>query len=166
MYPQVAAQFHRHQAQHGDVSVLPTATFFYGMRPGDELALEIEAGKTLQVGLQTVHEQDGVARVQFEMNGQSRMTSVARAGAVSAGRRESAQPGNPLQVGAPMPGSIVTVAVAAGQQVRAGTTLLSLEAMKMESQMSAERDGVIERVLVKVGDRVQAKDLLVVWRAD
>ncbi|MBS0498730.1 MAG: pyruvate carboxylase [Proteobacteria bacterium] len=165
MYPKVAADFHQHQQKHGDVSVLPTPTFFYGMKPGDEVALEIEAGKTLLVCLQTIHEEEGVAKVQFEMNGQSRMTSVAKAGAATVAQREIAEPGNPLHVGAPMPGAIVTVPVVAGQHVQAGATLLSLEAMKMETHMTAERDGVIERVLIKVGDRVQAKDLLVVWRA-
>lgn len=164
MYPSVAADFHRHLQQHGDVSVLPTPNFFYGMKPGDEVALEIDAGKTLLVSLQTIHEEEGVAKVQFEMNGQSRMTCVARAGATAAAQRELAEPGNPLHVGAPMPGAIVTVPVVAGQAVQAGATLLSLEAMKMETHMTAEHDGVIERVLVKPGDRVQAKDLLVVWR--
>jgi pyruvate carboxylase len=165
MYPKVAADFHRHRQQHGDVSVLPTPTFFYGMKPGDEVALEIEAGKTLLVSLQTIHEEEGVAKVQFEMNGQSRMTSAAKAGAATAARRETAEAGNPLHVGAPMPGAIVTVPVVAGQHVQAGATLLSLEAMKMEMHITAERDGVIERVLVKPADRVQAKDLLILWRS-
>ncbi|GAB3630185.1 acetyl-CoA carboxylase biotin carboxylase subunit [Pandoraea terrae] len=165
MYPKVASEFHQHLQRHGDVSVLPTPTFFYGMKPGDEVALEIDAGKTLMVSLQTIHEDKGIAKVQFEMNGQSRMTSVARAGATAAAQREVAEPGNPLHVGAPMPGAIVTVPVTAGQTIQAGATLLSLEAMKMESHLAAERDGVIERVLVKPGDRVQAKDLLIVWRA-
>ncbi|MCS4296255.1 pyruvate carboxylase [Comamonas sp. BIGb0152] len=164
MYPKVASEFHQHMQRHGDVSVLPTPTFFYGMKPGDEVALEIDAGKTLLVSLQTIHEEKGIAKVQFEMNGQSRMTSVARTGAAAA-QRERANSGNPLHVGAPMPGAIVTVPVVAGQSVQAGATLLSLEAMKMETHMTAERDGVVERVLVKPGDRVQAKDLLVVWRA-
>ncbi|MGB3071811.1 MAG: pyruvate carboxylase [Ottowia sp.] len=165
MYPKVAADFHQHVQKHGDVSVLPTPTFFYGMKPGDEVALEIEAGKTLLVSLQTIHEEENVAKVQFEMNGQSRMTSVAKAGAAAAAQREVAEAGNPLHVGAPMPGSIVTVPVAAGQPVKAGATLLSLEAMKMETHLTAERDGVIDRVLVKPGDRVHAKDLLIVWKA-
>nr|WP_150696861.1 pyruvate carboxylase [Pandoraea terrae] len=165
MYPKVASEFHQHLQRHGDVSVLPTPTFFYGMNPGDEVALEIDAGKTLLVSLQTIHEDKGIAKVQFEMNGQSRMTSVARAGADTAAQRAVAEPGNPLHVGAPMPGAIVTVPVAEGQTVHAGATLLSLEAMKMETHLAAERDGVIERVLVKPGDRVQAKDLLIVWRA-
>ena len=164
MYPKVTSDFHRYRKQYGDVSVLPTPTFFFGMKPGDEVALEIEAGKTLLVSLQTVHEEEGVAKVQFEMNGQSRMTSVARAGSTAAAQREVAETGNPLHVGAPMPGAIVTVPVVPGQAVQAGATLLSLEAMKMETHMTAECDGVIERVLVKPGDRVQAKDLLIAWR--
>ncbi|WP_407713746.1 pyruvate carboxylase [Comamonas testosteroni] len=164
MYPKVAADFHRHQQQHGDVSVLPTPTFFYGMRPGDEVALEIDAGKTLLVSLQTIHEEEGIAKVQFEMNGQSRMTNVAKAGAAKVAQREVARASEPKHVGAPMPGTIVTVAVAPGQQVAAGATLLSLEAMKMEMHMTAERDGVVERILVRPGDRVQSKDLLIVWK--
>ena len=165
MYPKVTADFHRHLQQHGDVSILPTPAFFYGMKPGDEVALEIEQGKTLLVSLQTIHEEEGVAKVQFEMNGQSRMTNVTKTGAASAPQREIAEPANLRHVGAPMPGAIVTVAVTAGQQVKAGATLLSLEAMKMETHLTAERDGVIERVLVKPGDRVQSKDLLMVWQS-
>ena len=167
MYPKVAREFHQHLLLHGDVSVLPTPTFFYGMKPGDEVALEIDPGKTLLVSLQSIHEDEaaGAAKVQFELNGQSRMASVARAGAANAVQCEVAEAGNPLQVGAPMPGAIVTVPVAAGQHVQAGATLLSLEAMKMETHITAERDGVVERVLVKPGDRVQAKDLLIVWQA-
>ncbi len=165
MYPKVAGDFHRHLQRYGDVSVVPTPTFFYGMKAGDEVALEIESGKTLLVSLQTMQEDEGNVRVQFEMNGQSRMTSVVRAGVAAAAQREVAETGNPLHVGAPMPGAIVTVPVTQGQAVKAGATLLSLEAMKMETHLTAERDGVIERVLVKLGDRVQAKDLLIVWRS-
>lgn len=74
-----------------------------------------------------------------------------------------AEPGNPLRVGALMPGAVVTVPVTAGQSVQSGDPLLSLEAMKMEMHITAERSGTIEKVFVKAGDRVQAKDLLIVW---
>ena len=167
MYPKVAGEFHRHLQTHGDTSVLPTPTFFYGLRLQDEVALEIDPGKTLLVSLQGIHDDEaaGAAKVQFELNGQSRTVITARAGASSAAiQREVAETGNPLHVGAPMPGAIVTVAVEAGQTVRAGATLLSLEAMKMETHIAAERDSVVERVLVKLGDRVQAKDLLVLLK--
>jgi len=167
MYPKVTKEFHQHLGKYGDVSVLPTPTFFYGLRPGDEVALDIDPGKTLLVSLQSLHQDEaaGVARVQFELNGQSRMATVPRSGPGIEVRKEIAEPGNPLHIGAPMPGAIVTVPVTAGQSVSAGATLLSLEAMKMETHIFAEREGVVERVLVKPGDRVHAKDLLIVWRA-
>jgi pyruvate carboxylase len=167
MYPKVAREFHQHVQKHGDTSVLPTPTFFYGLRLQDEVALEIDPGKTLLVSLQGIHDDEaaGAAKVQFELNGQSRTVHVARAGAANAQtQRETAEPGNPRHVGAPMPGAIVTVAVQAGQHLQAGATLVSLEAMKMETHITAEREGVVERVLVKPGDRVQAKDLLMVWK--
>jgi len=170
MYPKVTSEYHRHLQTYGDVSVLPTPAFFYGMQPGDEVALDIDAGKTLLISLQTLHDSEqepGVAKVQFEMNGQTRMTSVTRAlhaapAAVSS--RQQADPGNPLHLGAPMPGAVVTVAVSAGQTVSAGAPLLSLEAMKMETQLLAERGGTIDHILVQPGQRVQAKDLLLVWQ--
>lgn len=168
MYPKVTREFHQHLLRHGDTSVLPTPTFFYGLRLQDEVALEIDPGKTLLVSLQGIHDDEaaGAVKVQFELNGQSRTVITARAGASSTAlQREIAEPGNPLHVGAPMPGAIVTVAVEVGQTVRAGSTLLSLEAMKMESHITVESDSVVERVLVKPGDRVQAKDLLMVLKS-
>ena len=168
MYPKVALDFFAHQTRYGDTSILPTPTFFYGMRVGDEVALNIAPGKTLMVSLQGLHDDEaaGAIKVLFELNGQSRTVMVAKAGASGALRtREVAQAGMATQVGAPMPGVVVTVAASEGQTVEAGAVLLSLEAMKMEMQITAERSGVIERILVKAGDRVQAKDLLVVWRA-
>ena len=166
MYPKVTSDFLKFGQTYSDVSVVPTPTFFYGMQVGDEVALNIESGKTLLVVLQSVQDDEsaGTAKVQFELNGQSRMVTVPKAGVVGAHVRETAQNGNPRHVGAPMPGAIVHVAVAEGQTVKAGATLLSLEAMKMETHVQAEHDGIIDRVLVKAGDRVNAKDLLIVWR--
>ena len=168
MYPKVAIELHRHLQLHGDTSVLPTPTYFYGLGLQDEVALEIDPGKILLVSLQGVHngEAAGVSKVQFELNGQSRTVNIARAAASGVIlKREIAETGNPWHVGAPMPGAIVTVAVEVGQKVCAGSTLLSLEAMKMESHIAAEKDCVVERVLIKPGDRVQAKDLLMMLKA-
>jgi pyruvate carboxylase len=105
---------------------------------------------------------DGQVRVFFELNGQPRVVRVPdRAhGAASSKRRPKAEPGDPAQVAAPMPGVISGLSAAAGQQVQAGDVLLSIEAMKMETALHAERDGVVAEVLVKVGDQVDAKDLL------
>ncbi len=166
MYPKVMRDYCTHIRSHGDTSVLPTPVFFYGPQPQQELALEIDPGKTLLVVLQTVTaDGDAAQKVQFELNGQSRTLRVLRpeAGKASQGR-PVADANNPWHVAAPMPGGIVSVAVQAGQRVSAGSTLLALEAMKMETHVTADRDAEVEAVLFSPGDRVQAKDLLIVLR--
>ncbi len=167
MYPKVMRDYCVHTRAHGDTSVLPTPVFFYGAQPQQELALEIDPGKTLLVTLQTITPDDDAAhKVQFELNGQPRTVRVLRpdAGGGKPGR-PVADTTNPLHVAAPMPGAIVSVAVAPGQRVTAGSTLLALEAMKMETHVMADRDAVVEAVYVAPGDRVQAKDLLVLLKA-
>nr|MBA3448179.1 biotin/lipoyl-binding protein [Pseudaminobacter sp.] len=101
----------------------------------------------------------------FELNGQPRRIKVPdRAhGAAGSKARRKAEPGNDLHVGAPMPGVVSALAVSAGQAIRAGDVLLSIEAMKMETALHAERDGTIAEVLVAAGDQIDAKDLLVVF---
>ncbi|MBB3014388.1 pyruvate carboxylase [Cupriavidus alkaliphilus] len=167
MYPKQAAEYHAHVRLYSDTSVVPTPAYLYGLQPQEEVAIDIEPGKTLLVSLQGTHPDadEGKIKVQFELNGQSRTTlveqrSTAQAAAARQGRAV-AEPDNPLHVAAPMPGSIVTVAVQPGQRVAAGTTLLALEAMKMETHIAADRDCEIAAVHVKAGDRVAAKDLLV-----
>jgi pyruvate carboxylase len=166
MYPKVTRDYYAHNRAHGDTSVLPTPVFFYGPQPQQELALEIDPGKTLLVSLQSVTaDGDAAQKVQFELNGQSRTVRVLRPDAGQAAKgRPVADTTNPWQVAAPMPGAIVSVAVQPGQRVSAGSTLLALEAMKMETHVSADRDAEVEAVLVVPGDRVQAKDLLIVLR--
>jgi pyruvate carboxylase len=121
------------------------------------------------VALQSIAaEGEPAHKVQFELNGQSRTVRVAAANAAAAeSARPLAEPGNPWHVAAPMPGAIVNVAVVVvvGQRVNAGSTLLSLEAMKRETHVAADRDAEVEAVYVVAGDRVQAKELLVVLRA-
>jgi len=165
MYPKVAREYHEHLRRYGDVSMLPTPVFFYGPQPQQEIAVEIDPGKSLLVMLQSVAaDGDTAHKVQFELNGQARTVRVPRAGIQAAAARPMAEPGNPWQVAAPMPGAIVSVAVAPGQRVAPGDTLLALEAMKMETHVAADRDAVVEAVHVKPGERVQAKELLIVLR--
>lgn len=166
MYPKVMRDYGEHVRQFGDTSVLPTPVFFYGPQPQQEMALEIDPGKTLLVSLQTITaDGEGAQKVQFELNGQSRTVRVAKAGGdAGAGSRPVADPGNPWHIAAPMPGAIVSVAVSPGQRVAAGSTLLALEAMKMETHVTADREAEVESVHAAPGDRVQAKDLLVVLR--
>ena len=145
--------------------MLPTLVFFHGMATGEETSIEIEPGKTLIVKFLTVGEgqPDGKRVVYFELNGQPREVLVAdkslSEGAVKG--RPKAESGNAKHVAAPMPGSIVAVTVAVGEEVAPGQKLLSLEAMKMETTLYAERGGRVAEVLVRPGSQVDGGDLLV-----
>ncbi len=134
------------------------------MEPGQEVSVELERGKTLIVRYVTssdTHE-DGTRTVFFELNGQPRSVRVPdRSQVAKRPPQRKAEPGNPKQVGAPMPGTIATVAVAAGRKVARGDLLVTLEAMKMETAVRAETDGEVAEVLVSPGQQVDAKDLLV-----
>jgi pyruvate carboxylase len=165
MYPRVWLDYAAERAQYGDVGILPSAVFFYGMEPGQEVTVELERGKTLIVRYVTssdTHE-DGTRTVFFELNGQPRSVRLPdRSHVAKRPPQRKAEPGNPKQVGAPMPGTIATVAVAAGRKVARGDLLATLEAMKMETAVRAEADGEVAEVLVSPGQQVDAKDLLVV----
>jgi len=166
MYPKVYRDFAEHQASYGDVSVLPTPAFFYGLADGEEISVAIDRGKTLVIRLLGRAEtEDGHLKLFFELNGQPRQVKVARAGLAAAAARPQARDGNPDQVGAPMAGMVGTVAARVGHRVSRGDILLTLEAMKMEVSIKAERDGVVQQVHVAPGDVVNAHDLVLEWRA-
>ena len=163
MYPKVFLDYMGRHRLYGPVRVLPTPVFFYGMQAGEEISLEIDPGKTLEVRLQAVGEttEEGEAKVFFELNGQPRVIRVPnRAVKAKAPARAKAQDGNPSHVGAPMPGVIAAVAVSAGQKVAAGDLLFTVEAMKMEMGLRAERAATIKTIHVHPGSQVEAKDLL------
>jgi pyruvate carboxylase len=166
MYPKVFAEFARANATYGPVSVLPTRVFFYGMTPGEEIAADLAPGKTLVVRMLTIGEtnDDGEVKVFFELNGQPRIVRVPdrRSGAPVAAKRK-AEEGNARHVGAPMPGMVATLFVKTGQAVKAGDVLLTLEAMKMETPLSAAVDAVVGEVLVARGSYVDVKDLLLTF---
>jgi pyruvate carboxylase len=167
MYPKQTGDYFAHLRAYGDTSVLQTPAFFYGLQEQEEAAIEIAPGKTLLVAMQGKHADthSGMIKVQFELNGQSRTVSIEQQKIVRAGPerhgRPAADPSNSLHIAAPMPGLIVTIAVQPGQRVAAGTTLVALEAMKMETHIAAERDCEIAAVHVRTGDRVAAKDLMI-----
>ncbi len=164
MYPKVFTEYSAHLRRYGDVSVLPTPTFFYGLAEQEEAAIDLDPGKTLVLVMQGTapSEDETQIKIFFELNGQPRTMRVERAGVIGRSpKRSQAVAGNASHVPAPMPGMVVTVAVRAGQNVKAGDPLVSIEAMKMESQIRAERDATVKAVHVKSGDTVAAHDLLV-----
>ncbi|MCZ4267151.1 pyruvate carboxylase [Rhodobacteraceae bacterium G21628-S1] len=164
MYPKVFLDYMGRHRQYGPVRSLPTRTFFYGMEPGDEITAEIDPGKTLEIRLQAIGETDeqGEVKVFFELNGQPRVIRVPnRLVKSSTAQRPKAEVGNANHVGAPMPGVVASIGVQVGQQVHEGDLLLTIEAMKMETGLHAERDAVVKAVHVQPGGQIDAKDLLV-----
>ena len=167
MYPKVFIDFAKHRAHFGNVSTLPTRNFFYGMQVGEELSVDLERGKTLVIRLVAVSapHDDGTRTVFFELNGQPRSVTITENGKVaSRPRTRKADAGEEKHVGAPMPGRVVTVVATVGHSVKRGDTLVTLEAMKMEALVRSDQDGEIAEVLVRPGQSVDAKDLLVVFR--
>lgn len=170
MYPKVFTDFALAAETYGPVSVLPTPAYFYGLDVGEELFVDLEKGKTLVVRNQAIGETNdkGMITVFFELNGQPRRVKVPdRAhGAGGNGVKRKAEAGNDHHIGAPMPGVVSAIAVSAGQKVESGDVILSIEAMKMETAIHADRDGIIGEVLVKAGDQIDAKDLLATYAAE
>jgi pyruvate carboxylase len=164
MYPEVFAEFAKFNREYSDVSVLPTSAYFYGLKPGEEISVDIEEGKTLFIKLINigVPDKDGSRVLLFELNGMPRETTVFdRSIKAEFKSRPKADPDNPLQVGAPIPGLITSLHASAGAKVAKGDKLLTLEAMKMQTTIYAPADGHIQTVHVTVGETVAAKDLLV-----
>jgi pyruvate carboxylase len=165
MYPRVWATYAADRAQYGEVGLLPTPVYFYGMEAGQEMSVDIERGKTLivkYIATSEAHE-DGTRTVFFELNGQPRSVRVRdRSQVAKRPPQRKVEPGNSKHVGAPMPGTIATVTATVGRKVARGDVLVTLEAMKMETAVRAELDGEVAEVLVQAGRQVDAKDLLVV----
>jgi pyruvate carboxylase len=163
LYPRVFPDLAAHERIYSDTSILPTSIFFHGPDPGAEHLVEIEPGKTLIVKLLAVGDAhaDGVRTVFFELNGQPREVTVAdRSLASSVRQTPMADPNDPDQVASPLPGLVVGVGVSPGDAVRKGQKLFSIESMKMETTVYAERPGRVADVLAAVGRQVKTGELL------
>ncbi|HXG48957.1 MAG TPA: pyruvate carboxylase, partial [Methylomirabilota bacterium] len=168
MYPEVFAEFARFDREFSDVSVLPSAAFFYGLKPNEEISFALEEGKTIYLKLINVGpvDKDGRRTVTFELNGMGREATVLdKSVPTKAKARAKADLADPLQIGAPIPGVITALAVGVGTKVAKGDKVLTMEAMKMQTTLYATADGVVAELHVQVGDSVESKDLLVKLRA-
>ncbi len=165
LYPRVLDDHFDFTGRYGDVSLLDTPTYFYGLEPGQEVWVQIEEGKTLVISLDAVGDLmgDGMRQVYFKLNGQTRTVSVrdndASTGEDLGGRKaEASRPG---EVGSPMPGTVIALHVEEGQTVEEGDPLLTLEAMKMETVVRAPISGTVDELLVDLKCAVESGDLLV-----
>jgi pyruvate carboxylase len=164
LYPDVFSDYLAYQDSFGDASILPTRCFFYGLQVGEEVSVDIEPGKTLIVKLVATGglTPDGHRMVYFELNGQPREVAVRDLSAdVTEPRRPMADPADPLDIGASMPGKVLKILCEVGRRIEPGTPLLVLEAMKMETAVTASTAGIVERLEVAVGDQAVAGQLLV-----
>jgi pyruvate carboxylase len=164
LYPDIFLKYEKFRQSYSDVSVLPTPAFFYGLKPGEEITVEIESGKTLItkfLGTSDPHP-DGTRTLFFELNGQPREVNLRDAALRVVERTHpKADPADPGQLAAPTAGVVSSVAVQVNQAVQRGVKLLTLEAMKMQSNIYAPISGRVTKLLVAPGQHVEAKDLLV-----
>ncbi len=163
MYPKVFEEFISHRKLYGDVSTLPTETFFYGLQEQEEIGVDIARGKRLIIRLQSIthNEDDGITRLFYELNGQSRVIRVENHQLEAIAGRAKADPAAAGELGAPMAGMVVRIAVQTGDNVRKGDALITLEAMKMETVIAAPADGRVAELPVAAGSSVDMGDLLV-----
>ncbi|MFD1205881.1 pyruvate carboxylase [Sporosarcina contaminans] len=164
LYPKVFEEFAKMQNEFGDISVISTPEFLFGMRLGQEIEVEIEKGKTLIVKLVSIGEPqfDGTRVIYFELNGQPREVVIQDMSVESnVVRKQKADPGNETHIAATMPGTVLQVAVSKGAKVKRGGHLLITEAMKMETTIQAPFDGIVKEIHVMKGDSISTGDLLV-----
>ena len=164
LYPKVFEEYAKMHAQFGDISVLDTATFLYGLRLGEEIEVEIEKGKTLIIKLVSIGEpqHDGTRVMYFEINGQSRELIIQDLTVEVTGNQViKADSSNPNQIGATMPGTVLKVVVSKGSTVKRGDHLMITEAMKMETTVQAPKDGIVKEVYAVAGDAISTGDLLI-----
>lgn len=164
MYPDVFLQYVEKLKVTDNLALLDTPTFFYGMRVGESLEVNIEKGKTLMIRLDEIGQADdeGFRILYYNLNGQRREIKVKdQSIQVTTVKKKKAEPTDPYQIGASMPGSILSVLVKKGETVEKGHVLLVTEAMKMETSLKAPVAGVIEKIYVKPGEIIEAQDLLI-----
>jgi pyruvate carboxylase len=164
LFPGPTKEFEAHRELYGDTSSLSANQFFYGLRSGEEHKVRLERGVELLIGLEAISDADerGMRTVMCILNGQLRPVVVRdRSVASEVPTAEKADRSNPDHVAAPFAG-VVTVGVAAGDEVEAGQTIATIEAMKMEAAITAPKAGKVDRVAVSATAQVEGGDLLVV----
>ena len=163
LYPKVFSDWAVRHAEFGDVSVLDTPTFFFGMKTGEEIKVEIEQGKMLVIKLLQIGEanEDGIRTIFFEFNGLPREIDIKDRNVKSTNvTRKKADKTNPGEIGATLSGSVVKLLVEKGQAVEKGTPLIVTEAMKMETTIAAPMSGIVSQIHVAAGSRIESGDCL------
>ena len=168
LYDKIFEDYVKTNDQFGDISVLDTPTFIYGLKIGEEIEVEIEQGKTLIIKLISIGQpqQNGKRILYFDLNGQSRELLIDdNSIEVKSNSVPIADSANPNHIAATMPGTVLKVLTSNGNHVKRGDHLLITEAMKMETTVQAPKDGVIKQIYVKAGDGLSVGNLLIEFEA-
>lgn len=162
LYPKVYEEFYNHQQKYGEVGYIPTLAFFYGMKNGEEILVEISEGKTIIIKLLYISEpnEEALRTVSFELNGQTRRVQI-KDNSAKVDKVTNKKISGENEVGAPLQGKLASIKVKPGDEVTENTALFVIEAMKMESSITPPRAGVVKEVHLKAGDMVQQDDLVV-----
>ncbi|MCY2688035.1 pyruvate carboxylase [Salinimicrobium sp. TH3] len=167
LYPKVFTDFYNHHMEFGGVMNVPTKSFFYGMEPGEEIIVDLDRGKTLLIEFLSIGEtdEDGMAKVFFKVNGQTRAVEVKdQSVKVEKVVHQKVDKNDKKQVGAPLQGALSNIQVEPGQKVEKNQPLFVIEAMKMETTITANASGEVDKIILKEGDMVYADDLVVVLK--
>jgi pyruvate carboxylase len=162
MYPKVYEEYYKANEQYGDVSIIPTPAFFYGLKENEEILINIEEGKNILVRLLFKSEPDefGMRTITFELNGQSRQVQV-RDKSSKVEKAINAKISKDSDVGAPLQGRLTRILVKEGDEVKKNQPLFVIEAMKMESIVAASKAGKIAKIVLKEGTVVEQDDCVV-----
>lgn len=159
MYPKVFEDFYNFKKYFGDVENLPTPSFYYPMKPDEEIMVELESGKNLLIRFRYVGEpnEDGYRDVFFQINGQRR-NLLTKDNSIEVAKVLHAKASGPNDIGAPLQGKLIDIVVKEGDKVKKGDPLFVIEAMKMETTVNASRDGEVARLLIQNNTMVEQDD--------
>ncbi len=165
MYPEVFRNFHEHIETYGSVKILPTPAFFYGLKQNEEILVNLGQGKKIIIRMiyRSAADESGLCTVTFDLNGQTRSIQVRDESATSTIKiNPKAVEDN--QIGAPLLGKLSSILVKAGQEVKQNDALFVIEAMKMESTITAHIDGTVNRICLNEGELVEQGDLVIEFK--
>lgn len=165
LYPKVFDEFHTFTQEYGNLAYVPSYAFFYGLHPREEILVRLDEGKTLMIELLFMSpnvDEEGFREVSFALNGQTRIIKVRDfQQEVKKVSNRKADAGQESEIGAPLQGKLASVLVKAGDEVTENTPLFVIEAMKMETTITANKTAKVKQVILETG-MVEQDDLVVI----
>ena len=161
MYPKVFDEFYNFKKHFGSVECLPTPAFYYPLKPNEEIMVNLESGKNLLIRLRYMGEpnEEGMREVFFQINGQTRNVLI-KDNSAKIQKVSNVKANGPNEVGAPLQGKLVEIKVKEGDVIKKGQPLFVIEAVKMESTINSNVDGIVKKIYLKLNTMVEQDDCL------